>query len=134
MGLKRLSGVIVIDTDILIDAGRGIGQALDCLGEYERQRRIAVSVITKMELVVGCRGKRELHGMEKFLSRFRLLHLDGNISQKADELLLQYRLRHGLLIADALIAATSISWNCPLLSKNQRDYRFISELDLLPYP
>jgi len=72
--------------------------------------------------------------MEKFLSRFELLYLNENISKKADELLLKYRLSHSLLIADALIAATAIIWNFPLISKNQRDYRFIPELNLLPYP
>ena len=53
---------------------------------------------------------------------------------KATQLLLQYRLSHGLLIADAFIASTAICWNYPLISKNQRDYRFISELNLLRYP
>ena len=55
-------------------------------------------------------------------------------SEKADELLREYRLSHGLLIAGSLIAATAIIWNCPLASKNQRDYRFIAELNLLLYP
>ena len=38
------------------------------------------------------------------------------------------------LIADALIAATAIMKGIPLVSKNQRDYRFIEELALWPYP
>jgi predicted nucleic acid-binding protein len=46
----------------------------------------------------------------------------------------QYRLSHGLLIPDALIAATAINFNIPLLTKNQSDYRFIKEVNLLPYP
>lgn len=87
-----------------------------------------------MELIVGCQDKSELRDAEKFLCRFRLLNLNESISSKADELLLQYRLSHGLLIADALIAATAINWNYPLISKNQRDYRFIKELKLLSYP
>jgi predicted nucleic acid-binding protein len=45
-----------------------------------------------------------------------------------------YALSHGLQIPDALIAATALALNIPLLSKNQRDYRFISGLSLLPYP
>jgi len=133
-GVKILSDVIVVDTDILIDAGRNIEQALACLQKYECQAILTVSIITKMELVVGCRDKRELHNTEKFLRRFRLLNLNENISEKADNLLLQYRLSHGLLIADALIAATAITWDYSLISKNQRDYRFITELNLLPYP
>jgi predicted nucleic acid-binding protein len=40
----------------------------------------------------------------------------------------------GLLIPDAFIAATAIFLRCSLVSKNQRDYRFIGELRLLPYP
>lgn len=38
------------------------------------------------------------------------------------------------LIADALIAATAMSLDKPLVIKNQRDYRFIAGLRLLAYP
>ncbi len=129
-----MSGTIVVDTDILIDAGRGIEEALTFLEKYEHSTTLSVSIITKMELVVGCRDKHELRDMEKFISRFLVLNLNEDISIKADDLLLQYRLSHGLLIPDALIAATTISWNYSLISKNQRDYRFIEELNLLVYP
>ena len=126
--------IIIVDTDILIDAGRNIQQALNCLTQYEKQARLAISIITKMELVVGCRDKNELRNTEKFLNRFQLLNLNENISTHAEKLLCESRLSHGLLIADALIAATAINWNCQLISKNQRDYRLIEELNLLPYP
>ncbi|MDQ7030442.1 MAG: type II toxin-antitoxin system VapC family toxin [Ardenticatenia bacterium] len=82
-----------------------------------------MSVVTQMELIVGCRNKAELRALEQFLRRFRILKIDETISDKAVELLQQYRLSHGLLIADAFIAATALSWECPLASKNQRDYR-----------
>ena len=49
-------------------------------------------------------------------------------------LLRKYRLSHGLLIADALIAATAISRGLAFATKNRRDYRFINGLKLLPYP
>ena len=75
-----------------------------------------------------------MRDLEQFLRRFRILKLNEAISDKAVELLLQYRLSHGLLIADALIAATALSWDYPLASKNQRDYQFMVDLDLLPYP
>ena len=60
--------------------------------------------------------------------------MDELICDRAIELLSEYRLSHGLLIADAFIAATAIIINAPLLSKNQSDYRFIPELNLLSYP
>ncbi len=128
-----MAGLTVVDTDILIDAGRGINEATEYLQELERSISLAVSVVTQMELIVGCRNKAELRALEQFLRRFRILKIDEKISDRAVELLQQYRLSHGLLIADALIAATALSWDCPLASKNQRDYRFITDLDLLPY-
>ena len=54
--------VIIVDTDILIDAGRNIQQALNCLTQYEDKSKLAISIITKMELVVGCRDKNEQYG------------------------------------------------------------------------
>lgn len=124
----------MIDTDILIDAGRGIDVALSTLKKYEDRVRLSVSIITKMELVVGCRNKHELRDVEKFLCRFMILNINEDISNKADDLLLKYRLSHGLFIPDALIAATAIDCNYPLISKNQRDYRFIEALNLKSYP
>jgi predicted nucleic acid-binding protein len=38
------------------------------------------------------------------------------------------------LIADALIAATAVSFDLPFITKNQKDYRFISDLRLIAYP
>ncbi|HMV51087.1 MAG TPA: PIN domain-containing protein [Blastocatellia bacterium] len=60
--------------------------------------------------------------------------IEKTISDRAIQLLKLYRLSHGLLIPDALIAATALEHNELLISKNQRDFRFISGLQLLPYP
>jgi len=87
-----------------------------------------------MELVVGCRNKSELQVLNRFLSQFQVLTLTSQISDRATQLLQEYFLSHGLLIADALIAATAIEHQMSLLSKNQRDFRFIQELTLLAYP
>jgi hypothetical protein len=124
----------MVDTDILIDAGRNVNEALDCLQKIEQKFSLAVSSDTQMELIIGCRNKNELHSLEHFLERFHLIRLDEQISDTAIDLLKQYRLSHGLLIADALIAATAIISGLSFVSKNQSDYRFIEDLQLLPYP
>lgn len=93
-----------------------------------------MSVVTQMELMVGCRDKREYKALESFIKRFRILKLTEAVSDKAVSLLRTYRLSHGLLIPDALIAATAMCLDCSLISKNQRDYRFIKGLQLLSYP
>lgn len=124
----------LIDTDILIDAGRGNDTALDVLKQLEQTATLAVSIITQMELTVGCRNKNEQRELKKFLKPFVVVALTASSSQLALKLLQQYRLSHGLLIPDSLIAATAIDQSMSLISKNQRDYRFIADLELLPYP
>ncbi len=125
---------ILIDTDILIDVSRDIQIAIDRLKLEEETSELCITLITKMELIVGCRNKIELQKLQKFLQPFTLLPVTEEISYKAVELMTTYRLSHGLLISDALIGATAIINNIPLLTKNQRDYRFISEIDLSDYP
>ena len=129
-----MAAVVFVDTDILIEVGRGINEAATCLQAIERQSPIAISVVTQMELIVGCRNKNELNALEHFLDRFAIVNINDSISQTAVDLLKRYRLSHGLLIAVALIAATAISEDGSLVSKNQRDYRFIEPLHLLSYP
>jgi hypothetical protein len=126
--------LLILDTDILIDALRGDADAVLFLQTKSQQFQLAISAITQMELMVGCRNKAELQALERFLQRFQLLKVTESISDKAADLLRQYRLSHGLLIPDAMIAATALDYNEPFVSKNQRDYKFIAGLNLLPYP
>ena len=129
-----MSTLTIIDTDILIDAARQVREAVDCLDQIERISALAISVVTEMELLIGCQNKTEQRNTERFLQRFQVLRLNENACDQAVELLRQYRLSHGLLIPDAMIAATAMTLGNPLISKNQRDFRFIGGLQLLPYP
>lgn len=129
-----MSDLTIIDTDILIDVGRGVDNAIAYLENLETTSTLAISTVTQMELIVGCQNKNELRSTEKFLTRFEVICLSDSISRIAVNLLRDYRLSHGLLIADGLIAATAISLNIALASKNQKDYRFIKNLNLLSYP
>ena len=62
-----------------------------------------------MELIVGCRNKAELRELDELLKIFQIVKLTSQISDRAVSLLRQYRLSHGLLLADALIAATALA-------------------------
>ncbi len=126
--------MVLVDTDILIDVARGAPEAVRWLRQAEKHSLVAVSVITEMELVVGCRDKTELHSLDCFLGRFRIIPLDEPISSTSAGLLRQYRLSHGLLIPDALIAGTATALGLPFATKNLRHYRFITGIRLLPYP
>jgi predicted nucleic acid-binding protein len=125
---------ILVDTDILIDVANNDAIAKTRLTSESQISALAVGTVIVMELTVGCRNKAELQALNHFLSQFQVLTLTSQISDRATQLLQDYFLSHGLLIADALIAATAIENQIPLISKNQRDFRFMPELNLLPYP
>ena len=125
-----MTGFTIIDTDILIDVSRDLPEAMNCLLQIDTHSSRAISVVTQMELMVGCRNRSE----QRSLKRFHIVPIDPVISQIAVRLLQRYRLSHGLLIADALIAATSMALGVELVTKNQRDYRYIQGLGLLSYP
>ncbi len=129
-----MSELIIVDTDVVIDAGRDLAEALDCLQEVEDRASPAISVVTYMELLCGCRNKADLRALDHLVHRFELIKLTEEVSDAAVDLLRHYRLSHGLLLADALIAGTAIALSRPLVTKNQRDYRFIDGLTLLAYP
>lgn len=124
----------IFDTDILINVGRGDAEAINCLNDYSKISTQAISVVTQMELIVGCRNKIELRQLKIFFKHFQILQITSQISETAADLLEQYRLSHGLLIPDALIAATAIENSENFITKNQKDFRFIKGLSLLPYP
>lgn len=124
----------LVDTDILIDIGRRVDVAVNRLEAEEQVAILGLSVVTQMELLVGCRDKNELNELDRFLKRFQIISLNEEIANNALDLLHRYRLSHGLLIADSLIAATALVMDVSFLSKNQNDYRFIDGLKLLPYP
>jgi predicted nucleic acid-binding protein len=104
------------------------------LEHMEQQTTLGISVISQTELMVGCRDKREWRLLDRFLRRFRIVTLNEAIADAGVSLLRQYWLSYGLLIADALIAATALTAASPLVTKSQRDYRFREGLELLPYP
>jgi hypothetical protein len=124
---------LIVDTDICIDISRAHAPSIARLDRAEQLYRVAMSDVTHMELLVGCVDKRQQRETEKFLRRFERIPVDAAISARAIELLRRYRLSHGLLLADALIAATALTHSLPLLTKNARDFRFISALVLEPY-
>jgi predicted nucleic acid-binding protein len=128
-----MTNLVIIDTDILIDLSRKNDKATGYLDNLEINHQLAISVMTQMELLVGCRNKQETALLDKFLKYFQIINLNEAISAIAVDLLREYRLSHGLLIPDALIASTALYLNTDLATKNQRDYRFIEKLKLLPY-
>lgn len=125
--------LLLVDTDILIDVSRHIEQAIETLDIYIKTHSVAISVITQLELMLGCNNKKEFENLDEFLKRFNILDVSKPVSQRSVSLFKKFRLSHGVMIADMLIAATALERNCFFLSKNQKDFRFIQDLKLIDY-
>ncbi len=124
---------MVIDSDILIDFARKEVKAVDFLETALREDVAKISAVSQMELIVGCRNKRELTALDRFIGRFNLVHLSPAISERAIQLLRRYRSSHGLMIPDALIAATALLESDSLATRNHRHFTFIEDLNLAAY-
>jgi predicted nucleic acid-binding protein len=124
---------VLVDTDVLIDVLRQVETTISILKSATITASPIISAVTQMELIVGCRNAVELRSLDRFLQSFEIVDISEAISSQAVQLLHQYRLSHGLLIPDALIAASSLVTGHGFLTKNQRDYRFIGGFNLLPF-
>jgi predicted nucleic acid-binding protein len=87
-----------------------------------------------MELYAGCRSKKDLKKVEELLSGISIELVTKAVSEKAFELMKIFSPSHGVEINDMLIAATAITLEVKLITKNQKHYMFLPGLDLLKYP
>jgi hypothetical protein len=87
-----------------------------------------------MELVTGCRNKTHLGQVQQFLQWVAVLPVSRVASQTAYQLMESFFLSHGLLMPDALIAATALEHGLTLYTKNVRHFQMIPSLSVIrPY-
>ncbi len=122
-----MARMILCDANILIDVLRlrePVTSAYRALAADE----VTISVMTAAELVQGLRNQQELRNLRLILAPLPVLPLSPAGSLHGLELLYQYRLSHGLTIADALIAATALEHGLPLFTLNRKDFRYLPGL------
>ena len=105
---------LLLDTNVLIDVLKGETTARDWL---EEQQQPAVSVITWIEVLVGCRTA-ESQTVEAWLDSFERLPLDRDVARES----VQARQRHGLKVPDAIILATARCHGLTLATRNSKDF------------
>jgi hypothetical protein len=106
--------MLLLDTNILIDVLRGEAVALAWL---ERQQSPRISVISWIEVVVGCRDG-ETEAVQAWLEAFPRLPLDDACCREAVRL----RQRHSLKVPDAILLATARRGDLTLATRNSRDF------------
>jgi predicted nucleic acid-binding protein len=121
---------LLIDTDVIIDALKGIKPARYLLKSQEID--IYCSILTKKELLSkeGIRSfeKKEI---EEILSRLKVLKVDDSIHKQFMFLLKQYGDRPAATV-DYIIAATALAKRLPLLTRNKKHFEYIKEISLSP--
>jgi predicted nucleic acid-binding protein len=127
--VARRPTAFLVDTDIFIDYLNGVKRMREILDSP--RYRMYYSTVTEKELL----AKPGLSATERrrirlLLQYHRLIPVDERIAGRFSSLLVKYT-NHGLHKADALVAATAWSRRLPLLTRNTRHYRFISEISLL---
>ena len=105
---------LLLDTNVLIDVLKGEATARDWL---EEQQQPAVSVITWIEVLGGCRTA-ESQAVEAWLDCFERLPLDRDVARES----VQARQRHGLKVPDAIILATAHCNGLTLATRNSKDF------------
>ncbi len=125
---------VICDTDVIIDYWNSNSQryvdSRNVLDNIIGIENIVISTITKMELIIGAKNKSELSKIIKNSQNFEVSSINSDISTLAIQLLQDYNLSHGLVLPDALIAATSIITQFPLYTYNLKDYKYITGIEL----
>ena len=94
----------------------------------------AVDTTVYVECLQGSKSNREKRIVEAYLARYQLYHLTPAVSAKTIELIRTYSNSHGLLLADALIAASCLCNDLTLVTYNVSDFQFIQGLKWLKPP
>ena len=126
---ENLDNLMFLDTDVLIWGLRQDPNAVTLLDSLED---IRLSAVVHMELLQGARDKREQQSILNALEEMgvAIVPLNESISEIATEFVKAYSMSHSLYLADALIAATAVHHQQPLISANDKHYRVIPDLTL----
>ncbi len=120
--------MIFIDTNIIINYFKAEAKAVNFFEKYKNKENFGISIITKIEITsYPYITEEEFLKIEEFLKEFIIIPVDENISSICSYLRRKYKMKLG----DAIIAATAIYYNSPLLTFNIRDFKKIKELKII---
>jgi predicted nucleic acid-binding protein len=111
---------VLLDTDVLIDHMRG--------RRHLATDKTAVSVVTRSELFAG--DERHEAAVDALLEDCEEIEVSPEIARRAGRI----KRQTGLQIADAMIAATALEHDLPLMTRNRRHFERVAGLELRTPP
>ncbi len=120
---------MVFDTDVFIWVQRGNDKAAEIIDNADQR---FLSIFTYMELLQCAKNKAQHKVVKDFLSElnFIVLPITENIGHRASIYIEEYTLSSHLRAGDAVVAATAVGNNQPLVSGNRKHFRPIKDLKL----
>lgn len=120
---------IVLDSDIIIDYTRAADPLFgSLLNQYLKDKiKLFIPSIVLAELMSGKETKQDkkLRALENLIGEIELVVLDYNLSVQAGFLV---RDNQPIQMADAIVAATALSLNAKLVTRNKKHFEGIKDL------
>ncbi|MBK9273619.1 MAG: type II toxin-antitoxin system VapC family toxin [Flavobacteriales bacterium] len=114
---------LLVDTNVLVYHLGGRADATRALQDVE----VHISFVTEIELQSKATlSAKDLLSIQAAMANFRISDVNPSIKQMAAAL----RRKHGLKFADALVAATALHLNLPLLTADGGFERLKGEMEI----
>ena len=128
-------GLLILDSCILIDSLRGYEPAIRWLTKMSSRYDVtlSISVVTVAELLSGARSEKSLAIVSRLLMQTRAIPVDYGIAERAGSYLRSWRRSHGLLMPDALIAATAAELGAALITRDAAHFPMAEVVVKIPY-
>jgi predicted nucleic acid-binding protein len=94
----------------------------------------AVCSTVYIECLQGSKSNQEKNKIKKYLETFAVFYQTEEISRRAVGLIDRYSNTHGLLLADAQIAAVCLEYDLTLITYNAKDFQFVANLTIAVPP
>jgi len=126
--------MILLDSDVMIDLLRQHHPAVAWFDTLDEEEELLLPGYVVMELVQGCRNKRDQHKLERHLAGYGIVWPGPTDCDRALTVLTDHYLSHGAGLLDTLIGQTAVALNVPLYTFNEKHYRFVPGLQTVqPY-
>jgi predicted nucleic acid-binding protein len=119
--------MILCDTDVLVDILRRHPPAVQWVQSVANDELIIPGYVA-LELVQGCRSKRDIDAVTKILKPFKLVWPAAMYCERAYQILLTHWITNGLGMIDSLIAQTAIGLDVPLHTFNRKHFESVPGL------
>lgn len=120
--------MILLDSDVMIDLLRRYPPAMWWFDALDEDEEIALPGYAVMELIQGCKNKREQEHIQRTVAPYGVVWLAPTDCDRALDVFMRYHLSHNAGLLDALIGQTAIATGAPLYTFKQKHYWFMDDL------